>query len=61
MPNIETQYMGLHLKNPFIVSSSGLTNSSERIFELEKAGAGAVILKSIFEEQILFETTDLLQ
>ncbi len=61
MPNIETQYMGLHLKNPFIVSSSGLTNSPERIFELEKAGAGAVILKSIFEEQILFETTDLLQ
>ena len=52
MINLETKYMGLHLKNPIIIASSGLTNSVEKIKELEKAGAGAIVLKSIFEEQI---------
>jgi dihydroorotate dehydrogenase (fumarate) len=45
--------MGLELRNPVIVASSGLTDSVEKVIELEKAGAGAVVLKSLFEEQIL--------
>lgn len=61
MANLEVKYLGLNLKNPIIVSSSGLTNTADKIAELEKAGAAAVVLKSMFEEQILFETTDLLQ
>lgn len=52
MINMETSYMGLNLKNPIIIASSGLTNSVEKIKDLEKAGAGAIVLKSIFEEQI---------
>lgn len=52
MANLETTYMGLKLKNPVIVSSSGLTNSVKKIKNLEDAGAGAVVLKSLFEEQI---------
>ena len=44
--------MGLTLKNPIIVGSSGLTNSVENIIEIAKNGAGAVVLKSLFEEQI---------
>lgn len=44
--------MGLELKNPIIVGSSGLTNSVENIVEIEKNGAAAVVLKSLFEEQI---------
>lgn len=48
--------MGLTLKNPIIVGSSGLTNSVEDIKKIAAAGAGAVVLKSIFEEQIRFET-----
>ena len=52
MINLETNYMGLNLKNPIIIASSGLTNSVEKIKDLEKAGAGAIVLKSIFEEQI---------
>lgn len=52
MANLETQYMGLKLKNPIVVASSGLTNSVEKIRDLENAGVGAVVLKSIFEEQI---------
>lgn len=55
MANLTTKYMGLELKNPLIVGSSGLTNSVEEIIELEKKGAGAVVLKSIFEEEILLE------
>jgi dihydroorotate dehydrogenase (fumarate) len=55
MANLETTYLGLKLKNPIVVSSSGLTNSVEKIKELEKAGAGAVVLKSLFEEQISHE------
>ncbi len=53
MINLETTYLGLKLKNPIIVGSSGLTNSVDNVIEIEKNGAGAVVLKSLFEEQIL--------
>jgi dihydroorotate dehydrogenase (fumarate) len=55
MANLTTNYMGLTLKNPIIVSSSGLTDSVGKIIELEKHGAGAVVLKSLFEEQIMMD------
>jgi len=55
MVDIRTSFMGLSLKNPIIVGSSGLTNSVDKIVELEKSGAGAVVLKSLFEEQLLHE------
>ena len=55
MSRLETTYLGLKLKNPVIVGSSGLTSSIEKIKKIEKAGAGAIVLKSIFEEQIKFE------
>jgi dihydroorotate dehydrogenase (fumarate) len=45
--------MGLELKNPIIVSSSKLTDNVENIKEFAKLGAGAIVLKSIFEEQFL--------
>lgn len=60
MASLETKYMGLSLKNPVVVASSGLTNSVEKIKELEMAGAGAVVLKSIFEEQINNEVSHLI-
>jgi len=52
MINLECNYMGLKLRNPLIVGSSGLTNAVENIVEVERNGAGAVVLKSLFEEQI---------
>ena len=55
MNQLETTYLGLKLKNPVIVGSSGLTSSIEKIKKIEEAGAGAIVLKSIFEEQIKFE------
>lgn len=53
MANLSTTYMGLKLKNPIIIGSSGLTNSVENIKEAAANGAAAVVLKSLFEEQIL--------
>lgn len=55
MSHLETTYLGLKLKNPVIVGSSGLTSSIDKIKMIEKNGAGAIVLKSIFEEQIKFE------
>lgn len=55
MTNIESSYLGLKLKSPIIIASSGLTNSIEKIISFEKHGAGAIVLKSLFEEQIRFE------
>jgi dihydroorotate dehydrogenase (fumarate) len=54
MVNLSTTYMGLKLRNPIIIGSSGLTNSIENIKEAARNGAGAVVLKSLFEEQISF-------
>ncbi len=61
MVNLQTTFAGLTLKNPFIAASSGLTNSLSKIKELEKAGIGAVVLKSLFEEQIENHTEKLTQ
>ena len=52
---LRTTYLGLELKSPIIVSSSTLTGNVEIIKKCAVAGAGAVILKSIFEEQISSE------
>ncbi len=58
---LTTNYLGLELKNPLIVSSSGLTNSVKKIKKLESVGAGAVVLKSLFEEQINRDALDMLK
>ena len=55
IPDLSTTYLGLQLKNPIIIGSSGLTDSVEKIVKLEKMGAGAVVLKSLFEEEIIIE------
>lgn len=52
MANLKTTYLGLELKNPLIVSSNPLTYDVESVVKLEQAGAAAVVMKSIFEEQI---------
>ncbi|MDX9727930.1 MAG: dihydroorotate dehydrogenase-like protein [Bacteroidales bacterium] len=53
MSTLSTRYMGLELKSPIIVGSSNFTSRIESIKEAEAAGAGAVVLKSLFEEQIV--------
>jgi dihydroorotate dehydrogenase (fumarate) len=52
MIDLSTSYLGLTLKNPVIVGSSGLTRNIDNLMIIEDKGAGAVVLKSLFEEQI---------
>lgn len=52
MANLETSYLGLHLKSPLVVSSCPLTRELDNLRRMEAAGAGAVVLYSLFEEQI---------
>lgn len=54
--DLSTTYLGLKLNTPFIVASSELTDSAEKIAQHERNGAGAVVLKSLFEEQIMAES-----
>jgi len=50
--DLSTSFMGLRMPNPLIVSSSGLSASVEGVKKAVEAGAGAVVLKSLFEEDI---------
>ena len=61
MADLSTKYMGLDLRNPIVAASSGLTKSVEGVVRLAEAGAGAVVLKSIFEEQIVAGVSDLVE
>ena len=61
MVNLETTFAGEPLRNPLIAASSGLTNSVKKIKELEEAGIGAIVLKSLFEEQIENHSEKLIQ
>ena len=53
--DLTTHYMGLRLRNPLVASASPLNGDLDQLCRLENAGAGAVVLPSIFEEQILAE------
>lgn len=55
MNDLSTKYLGLDLKNPLIIGSCGFTNSVDKIKELADHNAAAVVLKSLFEEQIQAE------
>ena len=55
MTDLSTEYLGLKLKNPLVASASPLTGSLESLLHLEQAGAAAVVLPSLFEEQIEHE------
>jgi dihydroorotate dehydrogenase (fumarate) len=59
MADLKTSYMGIDIDNPIVVSSSGITGSLEGIQRCVEAGAGAVVLKSMFEELILTQSDDL--
>ena len=61
MASLATTYLGLKLRNPIIVGSSGLTATVAGVKELEEKGAGAVVLKSIFEEEIAGELDQIIK
>jgi dihydroorotate dehydrogenase (fumarate) len=55
MGSLQTRFMGLTLANPIVAGSSDLTSNVDSIKRIEEAGAGAIVLKSLFEEQIQLE------
>ena len=57
--DITSNYLGMRLKSPIVASASPLTESVEYIRQFEDAGAGAVVLHSLFEEQLQLESNDL--
>jgi dihydroorotate dehydrogenase (fumarate) len=52
MADLRTRYLGLELRSPLVASSSPLTGSLDGLRKLEAAGAGAVVLPSLFEEEL---------
>lgn len=59
--NLSVNYLGLKLKSPVVVGSSSLTTSVANLKKIENSGAGAVVLKSIFEEEIYNEYQSILE
>ena len=59
MPDLKTTYLGLHLKNPLVASASPLSKKVANARRLEDAGAAAIVLYSLFEEQITHESHEL--
>jgi len=59
MIDLSTTYLGLQLKNPIVPSSSPLMQKVDNIKRMEDAGAAAVVLHSLFEEQITRESQSL--
>lgn len=59
MVDLSTTYLGLHLKNPIVASASPLSKKLDSVRRLEDAGASAVVMYSLFEEQIIHESNAL--
>ena len=59
--DLSTSYLGLKLKNPIIVGSSKLTSTFENVKKCIDQGAGAIVLKSLFEEQLLTDSDKLIE
>ena len=58
-PDLRTRYLGLDLRSPIVASSTPLTGDPSFVRQLEDAGAGAVVLPSLFEEEILNDEIEL--
>jgi dihydroorotate dehydrogenase (fumarate) len=59
MTDLKTTYLGLQLKNPLVASASPLSEKAETVQKLEAAGISAVVMYSLFEEQIIHESLEL--
>ena len=59
MPDLHTTYLGLSLRSPLVASAGPFTGDLDRLVQLEQAGAAAVVLPSLFQEQIEHETAEI--
>jgi dihydroorotate dehydrogenase (fumarate) len=55
MADLKTTYMGIALETPIVVAACSISSMIDRVKQAEQAGAGAVVIRSLFEEQILFD------
>ena len=55
MPTLKTTYMGIELNSPIVVAASSISSFIDRIKFAEQAGAGLLVIRSLFEEQILMD------
>ena len=58
-PDLTTTYLGLELRSPIVASASPLTGDADGASRMEDAGAGAIVLPSLFEEEVLHEELEL--
>jgi dihydroorotate dehydrogenase (fumarate) len=58
-PDLSTRYLGLALRSPLVASASPLTGGMESLRRLDRAGVGAVVLPSLFEEQLEHEALEI--
>jgi dihydroorotate dehydrogenase (fumarate) len=59
MTDLSTTYLGLNLKNPLVASASPLSKKIDKALKLEEAGISAIVMYSLFEEQIIHESLEL--
>jgi dihydroorotate dehydrogenase (fumarate) len=59
MTDLTTTYLGLELKNPLVASSSPLSKDPQKVQELSEAGVSAIVMHSLFEEQVIKESLEL--
>jgi dihydroorotate dehydrogenase (fumarate) len=59
MTDLSTTYLGLNLKNPLVASASPLSKKLDKARKLEEAGVSAIVMYSLFEEQIIHESLEL--
>lgn len=59
MADLRTNYLGIELKNPLVVGASDMLDNPSNLLKLQEAGAGAIVYKSLFEEQIQLEDLEL--
>jgi dihydroorotate dehydrogenase (fumarate) len=59
MTDLSTTYLGLNLKNPLVVAASPLSKNIDKARKLEEAGVSAIVMHSLFEEQIIHESLEL--
>lgn len=59
MAELKTKYMGIELKNPIIIGASNIVTDIDNLKRIEKAGAAAIVYKSLFEEQTQLENLEL--
>jgi len=59
MTDLSTSYLGLNLKNPLVASASPLSKNVDKARKLEEGGVAAIVMHSLFEEQIIHESLEL--